>query len=474
MVSSSLAQDKIRKANGKVKDLNGEVTYFNDIYLLYQSREQRKEENDYRALSEHEKEVLPISRRLERQIERFDKVNNRRTEIDKKYKIEVRKKEASLSGKKFKKWNDRKQDQINKNKQRYEFNLWLKERLESDQNRINEAKERRRFARRIHRDHVYSIIKPDSAERVIYVLDKLLMTNGRVRNIRKKVVHTDHDEVLYQRTRTQVRMQRYLSDKEISKKKKEFNFRSIQKQKTVEKRSIRKKEKHQTQLVKRNTDFEESIKEKINRLSPSDFEKWKNKELLRIQETGKKQELVKKLSESLEAVNKNRQKLRELGRFTKRIQRSRVFSILKGDGSEIVIYSADTLGFFADGEAEVEYGVAEMRMYIKGRQDGRKHGLHDFWIGAGSSLITSLAMTWYLDAFYAPLFPATTVAIMTLFPIKLNPKLKIGMEERLSAAYMDGYDRSATGRKVMAFSLGSLAGMGIGIGGGLLSAPLLR
>jgi hypothetical protein len=56
----------------------------------------------------------------------------------------------------------------------------------------------------------------------------------------------------------------------------------------------------------------------------------------------------------------------------------------------------------------------------------------------------------------------------------VNPKLKLSGGELQSQAYLDGYERSATARKVWAFSVGSIAGLSIGTAAALLTAPLLR
>ena len=297
--------------------------------------------------------------------------------------------------------------------------------------------------------------------------DRLLLTNGKVKQLTGVVVYYDYNLVLYQNDRQAERMQVY------DLKNKEQVSSEVNGEKNAA-RLLRSEQRSKEKLKRRRKIFEEEVKERMERLSAADFEKWKNRELDRLKAEERKQNVDAAVNKQVKEAKTNRREARKRGKFTKAVLRSRVFSILKADGTEIVIYNADTLGFFADGEAELEYGVAEMRMYIKGRQDGRKHGFHDFWIGAGSGLITSLAMTWYLDAFYAPIFPAATVAFMTLFPIKINPKLGVSVDQRLSVAYIDGYERSASGRKVMAFSLGSLVGMSVGIGTGLATAPLLR
>jgi len=56
----------------------------------------------------------------------------------------------------------------------------------------------------------------------------------------------------------------------------------------------------------------------------------------------------------------------------------------------------------------------------------------------------------------------------------VNPKLQLTGGELQSQAYLDGYERSATARKAWAFTVGSVAGLGIGTAAALLTAPLLR
>jgi len=304
--------------------------------------------------------------------------------------------------------------------------------------------------------------------------DRLLLTNGKIKNLKGEVISYDYNDIFFQNDEQRKKMELSIIERETKLR----ELQSLEKwQQKQEKQSMllkKKEEKQQVKLKKLRGEFEASVKYKLETLSPADFEKWKAKELDAIKSLELKRELTERLKKESAEMQQVTLEAKHRRKFTRSAPRNKVFSILKANGTEEIVYNADTLGFLADGEAELEYGVEEMRMYIKGRQDGRKHSLHDLGIGAGVGLASSLVMTWTLDAFYGPIPPAISLIVLTVLPTKVNPKLQLNGGELQSQAYLDGYERSATGRKAWAFSVGSLAGLGIGTTVALLTAPLLR
>lgn len=277
--------------------------------------------------------------------------------------------------------------------------------------------------------------------------DKLLMTNGKYRDIKGKVVATEYDVVIWQ-TEKQAQKEVAFLEKH-GKTREEFVAEETSRTSTANEK-----------LAQKRKEMESQILAKMEALSPEDFDKWKNEQLL-------------KLAEEEAAIGTNKAK-RKKRRFTSRISREKVFSYIGADSVETVVYSVDTLGFLADGEAELEYGVAEMRMYIKGRQDGRKHSLHDIGIGAGVGLLSGLLNTWYLDVFYAPITPAVCIAIIAIINTRPNPKTALASNFLQSEPYLDGYERSAKGRKILMFTLGAVGGLGVGIGVAVVTSPAMR
>ena len=288
--------------------------------------------------------------------------------------------------------------------------------------------------------------------------DRLLLTNGKIKKLKGVVVYYDHDEILYQNDRQRKKMKKYVSKKEakrenISAEKKQADLIKEQAKAEADK-AERKKQLAQLQLQ-----FEEDVKTKMERLSPADFEIWKNKELDKIKSIEKEQVLNEAVDEQLADAKQNRREARERAKFTRKVARDITFSILKADSTEIVVYNADTLGFFADGEADREFGVEEMRWYIKGQQDGRKHKTaFDVLLGVGVGAISAGA-----GAYWGPSIPAGTVVVTSIFHNKI--KNKAGVDPSLfdNEAYVDGYHRSAKRKKAWSFVKGSVAGMGFGI-----------
>lgn len=262
--------------------------------------------------------------------------------------------------------------------------------------------------------------------------DRLLLTNGRIKTLKGEVSYFDHNDIFYQTEKQKKREQNFLDKKGLT----AAEFDAQERERVAsdrEKLEIRKRE------------MEMQIIEKMKSLSPEDFEKWKNEQLLKLKE-----------QEAVMEIDRGQRKKR---RFTKRLKRDEVFSILKSDSSEIVVYSADTLGFLAFGEAEMEYGVEEMRMYIKGRQDGRKHKTaFDIILGVAVGAISSGA-----GAYWGPSIPAGTVVVTSIFHNKIKNKAGVNPDLFENDPYRDGYDRSAKKKKAWGFVKGSVAGLGFGM-----------
>ncbi|MFT4526814.1 MAG: hypothetical protein ACI85F_002994 [Bacteroidia bacterium] len=277
--------------------------------------------------------------------------------------------------------------------------------------------------------------------------DKLLLTNGKIRNLRGEVVHTDVNEVRYQRY--EERERELDAIKRIDPTFKGHIWDLFKPEKTGATAELR---------------FAEEIKEKMESLSDEDFEAWKKKRYLQLKE--------REVAGTFGDTRKAQQLMR---RYSKRVKSEQVFSVLKSDGSEIIVYAPDTLGFLTiDVEEELDYNVNEMRAYIKGRQDGRKHRLHDIAIGAGMGYIGGLIGTAYGQAFYTPMVPAVALVIMGVTGAKIKPQLLLPWTGTQLFAYQDGYVRSAKGRKMLGFALGSVVGLGVGITVGILERPYIN
>lgn len=305
--------------------------------------------------------------------------------------------------------------------------------------------------------------------------DVLLLNNGRYKKLKGTVVYYDNSNILYQNQRQKAQLEAFERKEEVKQKVLRSSEKWQRKQAKKAAKLQKKHDKQQARIERRKLIFEDEKKTKEASLSAADYETWKNREEARIKQLETNLELKEALAEKVAETQAKRKESLKRGRFTSDISRQRVFSIIRPDGSEEVVYNADTLGIFADGEPEVEYGVAEMRMYIKGRQDGRKHSFHDVYIGAGVGLASALILTWTWDVFYAPIPPAICVAVIAgLRNFKPSPKLEIGSEFLTSEAYMDGYIRSARGRKAFAFTVGAAGGLIVGSTAAILTSPLLR
>ncbi len=316
---------------------------------------------------------------------------------------------------------------------------------------------------------IYSLITDAFAQ------DRLLMNNGKIKKLKGEVVSYDYNDIFYQNEKQRAKMEIDSAKRAETQRAAQATEKWQQKQETESIKIQKKEEKQQAKLETLRKEFEADVKYKLETLSPADFEKWKNRELAAIKKAELQRELTSKLKEQTEALKQEKVEALHRRRFTSSFSRNQVFSILRTDNSEEIVYNADTLGYFADGEAEVEYGVEEMRMYIKGRQDGRKHSFHDVYIGAGVGLASALLLTYTWDAFYAPIPPAICIAVMAgLRKVKPSSKLELAQNFLQSDAYMDGYHRSAKGRKIFAFTVGATGGLAVGITVGMLTNPLLQ
>lgn len=305
--------------------------------------------------------------------------------------------------------------------------------------------------------------------------DQLLLTNGKIKTLKGEVVYYDYEQVYYQNSEQKAKMNAYLEKVRQRIEAKESGERWIAKQQANREKIQAKRAEKRNQIAELKAALEAEATERSKTDIGPDFERWKSQELSKIKDLEQGLILDSTLRVEAEELKTLRKEARVRRRFSKEISRSLVFSITRPDGNEEVIYTADTLGFLIDGDAEREYGVAEMRLYIKGRQDGRKHSFHDVYIGAGTGLISGLVFTYTLDMFYAPIAPAICVAVIAgLKNTKPNPNLELDANLLKSDAYMDGYHRSAKGRKILAFTVGAVGGLGIGITTAVFTSPLLR
>lgn len=306
--------------------------------------------------------------------------------------------------------------------------------------------------------------------------DSLLLNNGKYKALRGEVVYYDYNDILYQNALQKARME---ADLEELKRQEEAMRNSPEwqaKQAAVAEKVEQKRLKKRAMLVEKVSSFKQELElRKTDMTDAAAFERWKSKQETDIKAMEQKIVLDSALQAQRSANDYEKKQGRIRQRHTRSVPRQQVFSILRADGSEEVVYNADTLGLLADGEFEKEYGVAEMRLYIKGRQDGRKHSFHDVYIGAATGLVSGILFTYFLDMFYAPIPPAIGVVILaTRNNFKPNPKLEIDAALLNSEAYMDGYIQSAKGRKILAFTVGAIGGLGVGIGVGVATSTALQ
>ena len=305
----------------------------------------------------------------------------------------------------------------------------------------------------------------------VWSQDRLLLTNGKIKELDGVVVYYDHDDILYQNDLQRERMKKYVVKSQAKKNKKETSQKWIDQQAKKTEKEDAKNRKAKQKLAERRKDLEAEIAEKMKVLFTEDFERWKTQELDRLLRKEQKRTLDSALNAQLESSKKNKAEARERAKFTTRVARDLVFSVLKPDSTELVVYSADTLGFLSEGDPEVDYGVKEMRAYMAGRQAGRNHNTNfDVVLGVGIGVISAA-----VGSFWGPSIPAGTVIVTSIANTKIKNKAGIDQAWLDDPAFRDGYDRSAKRKKAWNFVKGSIAGLGFGllIGDGIFRNQLI-
>jgi hypothetical protein len=134
---------------------------------------------------------------------------------------------------------------------------------------------------------------------------------------------------------------------------------------------------------------------------------------------------------------------------TKRADRFNVFSILKDNGTEEIVYSPDTID---DGDPT----IAEVREYIKGENhaDSVYKKPMNLISGIGVGLASSAA------GFYGIPIPIAYSTVIGQF----NPKLpKSEQINNYSEAFVAGYQKKARNKKIKSSLLGGVIGFSVGI-----------
>ena len=262
--------------------------------------------------------------------------------------------------------------------------------------------------------------------------DTLLFTNGRYKNLKGLVLHFDQTELIWQSVAQFEREKKYLERKGLSLN--EFVDQQKGRQQVGDTAAIRAK-------------FEREIRDKLEKLSPNEFEQWKSAELVKMKE----RQVLAEMGRKRRTTNKRR--------FTHRISSTQVFSVIHADGTETVVYSPDTMGFLAvDTTPDLDYGIREMRYYIKGQQDGRRHRTN---IDAEVGFLTGV-LSAGLGNFYGPIGPGVGMGVEALLPVKIQDKACSNPDLKDNEAYYDGYVQAAKRKKILNYGLGGLLGLGFG------------
>lgn len=139
-----------------------------------------------------------------------------------------------------------------------------------------------------------------------------------------------------------------------------------------------------------------------------------------------------------------------------------VFSVTYGEtGKEVVVYSPDTLGLFVIDSLspDLEYSVSDMRRYLQGRADGKKHKAP--WATVGGIVVGGVGS--FLGAFYGPLMPAAYVLIISATQPRIDESVVSNPNIIGDEAYEDGYVKSARRKKIKNIVISSMTTLVIGV-----------
>jgi len=137
------------------------------------------------------------------------------------------------------------------------------------------------------------------------------------------------------------------------------------------------------------------------------------------------------------------------------VDKSSVFSITQ-NGEETIWYNPDS--------SETGYSIKEMRLYLKGQQDGRvehKTTIPLISSFAVSGLLAALAGSQELAIVILAPIPGALIGSLTKGNMPSNIKAN-GGEPMNQAAYISGYEKSARMKKIFHCILGSVLGTAVG------------
>ncbi|MDE0771761.1 MAG: hypothetical protein OSB25_06095 [Salibacteraceae bacterium] len=137
------------------------------------------------------------------------------------------------------------------------------------------------------------------------------------------------------------------------------------------------------------------------------------------------------------------------------VDKSSVFSITQND-EETIWYNPDS--------NEMGYSVKEMRLYLKGQQDGRLEHKTTIPLIASftvSGLLAALVGSQELAIVILTPIPGALIGSLTKGNMPANAKAN-GGEPMNQAAYISGYKKSARMKKILHCILGSVAGTAVG------------
>ena len=128
-----------------------------------------------------------------------------------------------------------------------------------------------------------------------------------------------------------------------------------------------------------------------------------------------------------------------------------VFSWTREDSVEVIFYKPEC--------TDVCFKIEQMKDYLKGTADGRKHEaelstVSGFAVGTVSGL--------FLAAYLTPILPAVTAGLNGAFKPK-EEKLNIPEKYKDNLHYIEGYKKSVKQKRVINSIIGGSAGIIIGI-----------